>query len=61
MADLDYPVMFLDIEGLERRWKCGLSMIESLAETDEIQFCLRPAALEIALAKIPREKYQREK
>lgn len=57
MADLDYPIMFLDIEGLERRWKCGLSMIETLAETDEIQFCLRPAALEIALAKIPREKY----
>ena len=58
MAELDYPVMFLDIEGLERRWKCGLSIIQALAETDAIHFCLRPTVLEIALATIPPEQYQ---
>ena len=59
MVGLDFPIMFLDIEGLEQRWKCGLSQIEALAETDQLRFCLRPAALEVALAKFPTEDYSR--
>ncbi len=57
MTRLDFPVTFLDIEGLARRWKCSLSEIEALAETDKLKFYLRPAALEIALGKLPPEKY----
>jgi len=58
MTELDIPIRFLDIEGLARRWKCGISVIEGLAETDDLKFCLRPAALEIALAEIPQETYR---
>lgn len=57
MTRLDFPVTFLDIEGLARRWKCSLSEIEALAETDKLKFYLRPAALEIALGELPPEKY----
>ena len=57
MTGLDIPVEFLDIEDLAQRWKCRISTIESLAETDKIKFCLRPAALEVALARTPPEKY----
>lgn len=57
MSGLDIPVEFLDVEDLAQRWKCRISTIESLAETDKIKFCLRPAALEIALARTPPETY----
>lgn len=57
MTGLDIPVEFLDVEDLAQRWKCRISTIESLAETDKIKFCLRPAALEVALARTPQEKY----
>ena len=57
MTGLDIPLEFLDIEDLAQRWKCRISTIESLAETDKIKFCLRPAALEIALARTPPETY----
>ena len=53
MTGLDIPIEFMNIEELARRWKCTLSTIESLAETDKLKFCLRPAALEVALARIP--------
>lgn len=58
MTEPDIPIRFLDIEGLARRWNCGISTIEGLAETDDLRFSLRPAALEIALAKIPPETYR---
>lgn len=57
MTGLDIPVEFLSIEDLAQRWKCRISTIESLAETDILKFCLRPAALEIALARTTPEKY----
>lgn len=57
MTGLDIPIEFMNIEELARRWKCTLSTIESLAETDKLKFCLRPAALEVALARIPLERY----
>ena len=56
MAELDFPIEFLDIESLAQRWKCGNAIIQALAETDKLKFCLRPAALEIALATTT-EKY----
>ena len=56
MAELDFPIEFLDIESLAQRWKCGTAIIQALAETDKLKFCLRPAALEIALATTT-EKY----
>ena len=34
MNDLDLPITFLDIEDLAQRWKCRISTIEALAETD---------------------------
>ena len=58
MAGLDIQVEFLGIEDLAQRWKCRVSTIQTLAETDKLRFCLRPAALEIALATIPPEQYQ---
>ena len=57
MNDLDLPITFLDIEDLAQRWKCRVSTIEALAETDKLRFCVRPAALEIALAGTPPETY----
>lgn len=57
MTGLDIPIEFMNIEELARRWKCTLSTIESLAETDKLKFCLRPAELEVALARIPLERY----
>ena len=57
MVGLAIPVEFLGIEDLAHRWQCRISTIESLAETDKLKFCLRPAALEVALARTPPEKY----
>jgi hypothetical protein len=57
MNDLSLPITFLDIEDLAQRWKCRVSTIEALAETDKLRFCVRPAALEIALAGTPPETY----
>lgn len=57
MTDLDLPITFLDIEDLAQRWKCRISTIESLAETDKLRFYLRPAALEVALAGTPPAQY----
>ena len=57
MNDLDLPIIFLDIEDLAQRWKCRISTIEALAETDKLRFCIRPAALEIALAGTPPAEY----
>ena len=51
MNDLNLPIAFLDIEDLAQRWKCRTSIIEALAETGEIRLYLRPAAIEIALAR----------
>ena len=59
MNDLDLPIMFLDIEDLAQRWKCRISTIEALAETDKLKFCIRPAALEIALAETPPAEYDK--
>ena len=58
MTRLDFPVTFLDVEGLAQRWKCTLSMLESLAETDVLKFYLRPAVIEIALGNLPPEEYK---
>ena len=57
MNDLDLPITYLDIEDLAQRWKCRLSTIEALAETDILRFYVRPAALEIALANTAAETY----
>lgn len=57
MTELDFPIAFLDIESLAQRWKCGIAIIQALAETDKLKFCLRPAALEVALATTTTEKY----
>ncbi len=55
MIKIDFPVAFLDIEGLEQRWQCGLGTIQAMAETGKIHFLLRPVVWELALAnsKIP--------
>lgn len=57
MAGLDIQVEFLGIEDLAQRWKCRVSTIQTLAETDTLKFCLRPVALEVALAGTPPETY----
>ena len=57
MNDLDLPITYLDIEDLAQRWKCRISTIEALAETDKLRFCVRPAAIEIALAETPPAQY----
>jgi hypothetical protein len=59
MNDLDLPITFLDIEDLAQRWKCRISTIEVLAETDKLKFCIRPAALELALAGTPPAEYDK--
>ncbi len=59
MTDLDLPITFLDLEDLAQRWKCRISTIEALAETDKLRFCIRPAALEVALAGTPPEEYDK--
>ena len=56
MTGLDIPIEFLDIEDLAHRWKCRVSTIEALVETDKLHLCLRPAALEVALAQTQPEK-----
>ena len=50
MLQLNFPVAFLDIEGLENRWQCGLGAIQTMAETDKIRLFLRPVVIDIALA-----------
>lgn len=56
MTGLDIPIEFLDIEDLAQRWQCRVSTIEALVETDKLHLCLRPAALEVALAQTQPEK-----
>jgi len=59
MLKLNFPVAFLDIEGLENRWQCGLGVIQTMAETEKIHLFLRPVVLDIALDTIclaPAEK-----
>ncbi len=55
MIKILFPVAFLDIEGLEQRWQCGLGTIQTMAETEKIHFLLRPVVWDLALAnaKIP--------
>lgn len=48
MVEIDIPHVFLDVEELAKRWQCGISVIEMLAETGQIGCCIRPVALEIA-------------
>ena len=57
MTGLDIPIEYLSIEELAQRWKCGISTIQTLAETDKLKFCLRPAALEVALVRTSPEQY----
>lgn len=53
MLNLNLPVAFLDIEGLENRWHCGLGAIQTMAETEKIRLFLRPVVLDLALDAAP--------
>ena len=52
MVEIDIPHVFLDVEELAKRWHCGIGVIEMLAETGQIECCVRPVALEVALDKV---------
>lgn len=50
MIKIQFPIAFLDMEGLEQRWQCGLGLIQTMAETEKIHLFLRPVVLDLALA-----------
>ena len=54
---INLPIKYLDIESLAQRWHCNLATIESLAETKNLKFYLRPVIFEIALNGAPPESY----
>jgi hypothetical protein len=52
MVEIDALLHFMNAEELAVRWHCGIHAIQALAETKQIQFFLRPVAIEVALESI---------
>lgn len=59
VTNLNFQIPFLDVHSLEQRWKCGINLIRTLAETRRINFYLRPVALELALRKIAEKVHKK--